>query len=79
MATAAASETRLELPQFDLQEFVRRVLAEDLGSGGDLTSGATIAADARFTATMSCREPIIVAGLDVAIAFFRALERDVRV
>ena len=79
MATAAPSETRLELPQFDLQEFVRRVLAEDLGSGGDVTSDATIAADARFTATMNCREPIIVAGLDVAIAFFRALQRDVRV
>ena len=73
------SDSRLELPHFDLGEFVRRVLAEDLGSGGDVTSNATIAADARFTAAMRCREPITVAGLDVAIAFFRALERDVRV
>ena len=73
------SDHRLELPHFDLGEFVRRVLAEDLGSGGDVTSTATIAADARFTAEMRCREPITVAGLDVAIAFFRALERDVRV
>ena len=79
MAEAAPSEKTQELPQFDLQEFVRRVLAEDLGSGGDVTSDATIAADARFAAEMSCREPITVAGLDVAIAFFRALDRDVRV
>ena len=79
MAEPAAGERKLELPQFDLQEFVGRVLAEDLGSGGDVTSSATIAADARFTAAMNCREPITVAGLDVAIAFFRALERDVRV
>ncbi len=79
MADAAPSEKKLELPQFDLQDFVRRVLAEDMGSGGDVTSNATIAADARFTAEMNCREPITVAGLDVAIAFFRALERDVRV
>ena len=79
MAEAAPSEKTPELPQFDLQEFVRRVLAEDLGSGGDLTSDATIAADARFAAVMNCREPITVAGLDVAIAFFRALDRDVRV
>ena len=79
MAEAAPREKRLELPQFDLQEFVRRVLAEDMGSGGDVTSNATIAADARFTAEMNCREPITVAGLDVAAAFFRALERDVRV
>ena len=79
MAEAATSEKKLELPQFDLQDFVRRVLAEDLGSGGDVTSDATIAADARFTAEMRCREPITVAGLDIAIAFFRALDREVRV
>lgn len=79
MAAAAPIHRKLELPQFDLQEFVRRVLAEDMGSGGDVTSEATIAADARFTAEMSCREPITVAGLDIAIAFFRALDREVRV
>lgn len=79
MAADAAGDRKLELPQFDLQDFVRRVLAEDMGSGGDVTSSATIAADARFTAEMSCREAITVAGLDVAIAFFRALDRDVRV
>ena len=67
------------LPHFDLGDFVRRVLAEDMGSGGDLTSKSTIAADARFTAEMNCREPIVVAGLDIAIAFFRALDRDVRI
>ena len=74
----AAIET-MNLPQFDLGEFVRRVLAEDLGSGGDVTSKATIDANARFTAEMNCREPIVVAGLEIAIAFFRALDREVRV
>jgi nicotinate-nucleotide pyrophosphorylase (carboxylating) len=73
------SDKRLELQHFDLADFVRRVLAEDLGTGGDVTSKATIAADARFSAQMSCREPITVAGLDVAIAFFRELERDMRI
>ena len=77
-ADALAFETAA-LPQFDLGEFVRRVLAEDLGSGGDVTSRATIAADARFVAEMACREPITVAGLDIAVAFFRALDREVRV
>ena len=79
MGEAAPIDKKLELHQFDLQDFVRRVLAEDMGSGGDVTSNATIAADARFTAEMNCREPITVAGLDIAIAFFRAMERDVRV
>jgi len=69
----------MDLPQFDLGEFVRRVLAEDLGSGGDVTSKATIDANARFTAEMNCREPIVVAGLELAIAFFRACEREVRI
>ena len=77
-ADALAFETAA-LPQFDLGEFVRRVLAEDLGSGGDVTSRATIAADARFVAEMACREPITVAGLDIAVAFFCALDREVRV
>lgn len=74
----AAIET-MDLPHFDLGEFVRRVLAEDLGSGGDVTSKATIDANARFTADLNCREPIVVAGLELAIAFFRACDREVRI
>jgi len=74
----AAIET-MDLPHFDLGEFVRRVLAEDLGSGGDVTSKATIDANARFAAEMNCREPIVVAGLEIAIAFFRVCDREVRV
>jgi nicotinate-nucleotide pyrophosphorylase (carboxylating) len=66
-------------PQFDVNDFVRRVLAEDLGSGGDITSAATIDADARFTAEMNCRQGITVAGLDIATAFFRALDQGVRI
>ena len=64
---------------FDLDEFVRRVLAEDLGAGGDVTSRATIDADARFTAQLACREEISVAGLEIALAFFRALDGEVQV
>src|SRR6476620_11294383 len=70
----------MALPQdFNLDDFVSRVLAEDLGTGGDVTSNATIAADERFTAEMNCREPIAVAGLDVAAAFFRALNPKVAI
>lgn len=59
---------------FDGDEFVARVLAEDLGKDGDVTSKATINADACFTAEMNCREPVVVAGLDIASAFFAALD-----
>jgi nicotinate-nucleotide pyrophosphorylase (carboxylating) len=64
---------------FDLDEFVQRTLAEDLGTGGDITSAATIAADARFTAEMNARQPIVVAGIEIAEAFFRALDGAVEI
>ena len=63
----------------DLDDYVTRTLAEDLGTGGDVTSAATIPADARFTADLNCREPIVVAGLDIAAAFFRALDAEVSI
>ena len=64
---------------FDLDHFVKQAFAEDLGTGGDVTSAATIPADARFTAEMNCREPIVVAGLDIAAAFFAELDSAVQV
>ena len=69
----------IDIADFDLQEFVTRVLAEDLGRGGDITSAATIDRGARFRAEMNCREPIVVAGLEIAAAFFRRLDPQVRV
>jgi len=65
--------------QFDVSDFVRRVLAEDMGSRGDITSAATIAAEAGFSAEMNCRQPIVVAGLEIAAAFFRTLDRHGRI
>ena len=64
---------------FDLDEFVSRTLAEDLGEKGDVTSAATIPAEARFTALMNCREPIVVAGIAIAEAFFRRLDGEVTI
>jgi nicotinate-nucleotide pyrophosphorylase (carboxylating) len=62
------------LPGFDLEGFVRNTLAEDLGEGGDITSAAVIPADAVFRGVMDSRDPIVVAGLPIAEAFFRALD-----
>ena len=66
--------TQFMLPDFDLDAFVRATLAEDLGAGGDITSMATIPADARFGGVMDSRDAITVAGLPIAERFFRALE-----
>lgn len=67
------------LPGFDLDRFVRDTLAEDLGEGlpgggHDVTSESVIPADARFQGVMDSRDAIVVAGLPVAEAFFRALD-----
>ena len=68
-----------QTPGFDLDAFVRATLAEDLGEGGDITSAAVIPADARFRGVMDSRDAIIVAGLPIAEAFFRALDPEVEV
>lgn len=68
--------TGFSLPEFDLDAFVRATLAEDLGSGGDITSMAVIPADAVFTGVMDSRDAISVAGLPIAERFFRALAPD---
>ena len=62
------------LPGVDLDAFVTATLAEDLGVAGDITSAAVIPADARFTGVMDSRDPITVAGLPIAEAFFRSLD-----
>ncbi|MEL7446366.1 MAG: carboxylating nicotinate-nucleotide diphosphorylase [Pseudomonadota bacterium] len=72
------------LPGFDLDAFVRETLNEDLGEGlpgggRDVTSESVIPADARFQGVMDSRDPIVVAGLPVAEAFFRALEPDMQI
>jgi nicotinate-nucleotide pyrophosphorylase (carboxylating) len=64
-----------QLDHFDLDRFVAETLAEDLGpTGRDVTSESVIPADARFAGTMDSRDAIIVAGLPIAVAFFRHLD-----
>jgi nicotinate-nucleotide pyrophosphorylase (carboxylating) len=71
--------TGFSLPGFDLDAFVRATLAEDLGEGGDITSQAVIPAEARFRGVMDSRDAIVVAGLPIAEAFFRALDPEVEI
>jgi nicotinate-nucleotide pyrophosphorylase (carboxylating) len=62
---------------FNLGRFVADTLAEDLGPDGrDVTSESVIPADARFSGVMDARHDVVVAGLPIAEAFFRALDPD---
>lgn len=68
------------LKYFDVDAFVRTTLAEDLGpTGRDVTSESVIPADMRFAGVMDSRDPIIVAGLPIAVAFFRHLDPDMEI
>ena len=67
------------LRDFDIDSFVATTLAEDLGERGDITSAAVIPADARLTAVLASRDAVVVAGLQLAAAFFRALDPDVEI
>lgn len=68
----------MQIDGFDTDAFVRATLAEDLGTGGDITSAACIAADARLAALLVARGEVSVAGLSLALAFFRALDPECR-
>ena len=76
--------TAFMLPGFDVDRFVRGTLAEDLGeglSGGghDVTAESVIPAETRFSGAMDSRDSIIVAGLDIAAAFFRLLDPEMNI
>jgi nicotinate-nucleotide pyrophosphorylase (carboxylating) len=70
---------RFTLDGFDTGAFVAATLAEDLGSGGDITSAAVIPSDARFAGVMASRDAITVAGIGLAAAFFAHLDPDARI
>jgi nicotinate-nucleotide pyrophosphorylase (carboxylating) len=53
-------------------------LAEDLGLAGDLTTDATVAADATAEAVIASRQSGVIAGLDLAEATFAAMDGGVR-
>ena len=60
-----------QLPHLLVERAVTAALEEDLGLAGDLTSQATLSPQATAIATLSAREPGIIAGLDLAAAAFR--------
>jgi nicotinate-nucleotide pyrophosphorylase (carboxylating) len=65
-------------PAADLIEAaVRAALAEDLGAAGDITSAATIPADATATATFGSRKAGTLAGLPFARVAFQAVDPSV--
>ncbi len=62
------------LPPPLIHEAVERALEEDFGRAGDITSAATIPADAQAEAVIAARQPGVIAGLALAEAAFRRMD-----
>ena len=65
------------LPPDLYRDIVRRALAEDIGAG-DVTTMATVRADARGRGTFLAKSDCVLAGLDVALEAFRQLDASVQ-
>jgi len=62
----------------EIDELVRRALAEDVGSG-DATTTAIVPQGALAKAHIIARQPLVCAGLPIAEAVFRTLDREMRI
>ncbi|MDA8126843.1 MAG: carboxylating nicotinate-nucleotide diphosphorylase [Deltaproteobacteria bacterium] len=61
------------LPRQQLLDLIRAALNEDIGSG-DITTEATLPAEARGTALATAKAALVVAGIDVFGEVFRTLD-----
>jgi nicotinate-nucleotide pyrophosphorylase (carboxylating) len=66
------------ITQEQIERAARIGLDEDIGAG-DATTLATVPQSARARAQMAAREPLVVAGLSLAEAVFRALDSSIEV
>lgn len=68
----------MELPLWEVEEIVRRALAEDLGHG-DLTTDSLVPAEAMGGGAVRVRGEGVIAGLEVMGVAFRLVEPSIRV
>lgn len=69
----------MTLPTALLEPIVRRALAEDLGTAGDLTTNAIVPADHRSGFDVVARQPGVISGIDAATLAWRLLDSEVQV
>jgi len=69
----------LDLPKVVWEPIVRAALVEDLGRAGDITTMATVAADATTETRIVTRKPGRIAGLALAAGVFELLDENIEV
>lgn len=62
----------------ELRSFIRSMLDEDIGRG-DITTLATIPADATLKAEMNARETMVIAGIDIAEKIIHTVDPAIKV
>ena len=69
----------VQLSPIVIEAAVTAALREDLGDAGDITSNATISADAQTRGAIVARKAGVIAGVDVARAAFQLVDPDINV
>lgn len=64
-------------PQHLVEKAVAAALAEDLGDAGDITTTATIPADAAIQGVIAARKSGVIAGVDLARATFQQMDASI--
>jgi len=67
------------LPELLLQNIIRDALLEDFGTGGDITSLATISADLNDSFVAIAREDGVISGVDIASKVFKTADSQLEV
>jgi nicotinate-nucleotide pyrophosphorylase (carboxylating) len=76
--SAGNRDAMLKLDPVRIREVVGAALREDVGTG-DVTSLACIPPEAEATAHLNCREPMVLAGIELAAEAFRLLSPNVQI
>src|SRR5690606_41068270 len=71
--------TLMPLPALMIEPAIRAALSEDLGRAGDITTQATVPAEAKARVLLNARVPGRVAGLDCARMAFRLIDPALKV
>ena len=67
----------MQLHRQEVDDFITRALAEDIGRG-DLTTNITIPAGTALKASIAARQDLVVCGLDIAGLAFRRLSQELK-
>jgi nicotinate-nucleotide pyrophosphorylase (carboxylating) len=62
-----------------MERAVRMALEEDLGTIGDITTNSIVPRDQKGKGVLLCKEPGVIAGLDVAEMAFRLIDPSLRI